>query len=81
MSYLPSPIRPGRTRPEMFPHLSSAKKRQDTLEREKMARLEQAEGELSSLRDRAGLAIRRLDERRARNHWRESIEQLIQGAT
>ena len=57
------------------------KTRLDADEREKIARLEQAERELGSLQHRAWLAINTLDERQRRNHWRESIERMIQGAS
>lgn len=50
-------------------------------EREQMARLESAEADVRDLRRRADAAIRALDARRERNHWRESIEQIIQGAS
>lgn len=49
-------------------------------EREKMERLEQAEKDLVSLKTRAARAIKNLDDRQRQNHWRESIEQMIQGA-
>lgn len=49
-------------------------------EHEKMARLEQAEKELDSLKLRAACAIGILDARQKQNHWRESIEKMIQGA-
>lgn len=52
----------------------------DRAEAEKMARLERAEAEVAGLRIRADNAIQFLDARRKRNHWRESIEQMIQGA-
>lgn len=71
---------PRRTDIDMFRMGVFSKRRQIAVEREKMARLEQAEGELATLGNRAALAIRRLDERRGRNHWREAIEQMIQGA-
>lgn len=51
----------------------------DEQEREKIARLEQAEGELVSLKARAARAVRILEERRSQNGWKESIEQMIQG--
>lgn len=60
-----------------FPH---ARKKRKTIERDKIARLEQAEADLSSLKIRASNAIRTLDNRQRRNHWRESIEKMIQGA-
>jgi len=50
-----------------------------SVEREKMERLEQAEADLRNLKDRATKAITFLDGRNKRNHWRESIEDVIQG--
>ncbi len=50
-----------------------------TVEDGKMARLEDAEQELQHLRIRADRAIATLNQRRAQNHWRESIERLIRG--
>lgn len=51
----------------------------DQTEHEKIERLEQAEAELDSLKARASKAISFLDSRHQRNHWRESIEDMIQG--
>lgn len=48
------------------------------VEREKVVRIEKAETELFDLKIRASRAIRRLDDRHKRNHWREAIEQMIQ---
>lgn len=60
--------------------LFSRKSREaDTAEDEKMARLVKAETELDSLKDRASRATSSLMERRGRNHWRESIQEMIQG--
>ena len=59
----------------------SFQNREDPEEREKMARLEAAEGDLRLLRARADLAVRLLTERNGRNHWRESIEDMIRGAS
>lgn len=56
-----------------------AKSRDDALEREKIARLEQAEQEVRSLTERGETAVRFLIARNDRNHWRESIQQMIQG--
>lgn len=56
------------------------KRQRDQAEHVKMVRLEQAEGDLRDLQTRADRALRTLDERHRRNHWRESIEQMIQGA-
>lgn len=44
------------------------------------ARLINAEQDLTALTERASEVIRTLEERRKRNHWRESIEQMIRGA-
>lgn len=57
---------------------SHHRKRVDS-DRDKDARLENAERAVKGYRARADVAIRRLDERAARNHWRESIEKMIQG--
>lgn len=45
----------------------------------KDARLEQAEKDLGDLEHRAFRAITVLESRSSRNHWRESIERMIQG--
>lgn len=50
------------------------------VEREKMERLEKAEAELVTLKARAVRAVAVLDGRQQRNHWRESIEDMIWGA-
>jgi hypothetical protein len=47
---------------------------------EKMERLEKAEEDLRNLKSRAEKAIQTLDDRHKRNHWRESITEMIQGA-
>lgn len=44
------------------------------------ARLEDAERELAILKQRADKAMYTLESRRSRNHWREAIESLFQGA-
>lgn len=49
-------------------------------EREKITRLEQAEAEVADLVARSERAIGYLTPRRGRNHWRESITEMIQGA-
>lgn len=49
-------------------------------EREKIARLEAAEEQVADLKGRSTRAIITLGNRQARNHWREAIEQMIQGA-
>ena len=43
------------------------------------ARLMNAEHEVRQLVDRADAAVKALKARRERNHWRESIEQMISG--
>lgn len=48
-------------------------------EREKIARLEEAEARSANLRQRADAAIMTLEIRRGRNHWREAIQQMIEG--
>jgi len=55
------------------------RRRKEADERAKMERLEKAETELMSLKVRAARAIQLLDARRNRNHWRESVEQMIRG--
>lgn len=54
--------------------------RNKAIEREKIERLEKAERELFWLKARAARAIMTIDERKSRNHWREAIERMIQGA-
>lgn len=49
-------------------------------EQAQYARLERAEREVADLKARADRAVRFLDERRGRNHWREAIEQVVRGA-
>lgn len=48
-------------------------------DRENMVRLEEAEVQLKDLKQRAHIAITTLDQRVRRNHWRESIQEMIQG--
>ena len=64
----------------VFQRITRRKRQSAMVERVKVARLEAAEAHLSDLRERADKAVRVLDARRSRNHWRESIEQMIQGA-
>lgn len=59
--------------------LKRRRERADAIEREKEARLEQAERELGNLQARSYHATQFLDARANRNHWRQSIEQMIQG--
>lgn len=47
------------------------------IEEKKQRDLARAEDEVRSLAERAESAIARLMERRAHNHWQESIDQLI----
>lgn len=56
------------------------RKKRDAIERENMAQLERAEGDLRDLRSRAERAVGTLTSRDNRNHWRESIEKMITGA-
>lgn len=51
----------------------------DRVEDAKIERLERAEAEVENLKMRAHAAIQILDGRRERNHWRESIQEMIQG--
>lgn len=53
----------------------------DAVEREKIERLEKAEQELRELQVRGTRAIGLLSIRGKQNHWREAIEQMIQGAS
>lgn len=62
-------------------HFTSKRKDEaERCEREKMERLEQAESDLADLRNRAARVIVLLTERQRKNHWREAIENMIQGA-
>ena len=45
----------------------------------KLSRLEAAEAEVADLRARAERAIKTLEDRRKRNHWRESIQEMLGG--
>lgn len=58
----------------------SSRTRQDEEDREKMASLERAEAELADLKDRSQRAISTLNNRHLRNHWQESIADMIRGA-
>lgn len=60
--------------------LIKRRKASKVVEDEKMAALEKAEKDLGALEFRAFHAIRALDERGGRNHWREAVERMIQGA-
>ena len=53
--------------------------RRKEVERGDQERLEQAERDLRNLKTRAYRAIRILEDRRARNHWQMSIDQMIRG--
>jgi len=57
----------------------AARDTQNEVDREKMRRLEAAEQELASLRERGVVAVNTLIARNERNHWRESIEDMIHG--
>lgn len=58
----------------------SSRNERDTVERERMARLEQAERDLAGLKERKDKAMGILIPRQSRNHWREAIEDMIMGA-
>lgn len=55
------------------------KNKTDIVNDEKMARLENAERDLASLRRRHEQATGTLVRRVKRNHWVETIEQMVQG--
>lgn len=59
----------------------SRKRDADLAEREKIARLENAEQQLRDLQVRGDRAVQYLSSRHGRNHWREAIELMIQGAS
>lgn len=61
-------------------HIVSSRNGQEEAEREKMAALEDAEQQLASLTERSEKALHTLNTRDTSNHWRESIEQMINGA-
>lgn len=60
--------------------IGSRRQRHREEEQAKVARLEIAERDLRMLQRRERAAVRFLDERHKRNHWREAIEQLMGGA-
>lgn len=60
--------------------LRKSRAHSEAIEHEHDVRLAQAEADLEDLTARAEKAVRTLDARHRRNHWRESIEQMIQGA-
>lgn len=53
--------------------------KQTASECEQEARLEAAEKDLGNLKHRAHSAIVYLEARNHRNHWRESVEDMIRG--
>jgi hypothetical protein len=53
------------------------KKREQTDASDEQFRVAQAQ--LRSLEDRSERALKSLEDRAGRNHWRESIERMIQG--
>ena len=59
--------------------LFSRKHTDDAEEREKMALLEQVEAEAKDLRERADVAVYVMKHRDRRNHWQESIQEMIWG--
>lgn len=64
----------------MFDVTRKAKARSTEVEREKEARLKEAESTLIILKYRARKAIDYLEARQERNHWREAVHDMIQGA-
>jgi len=60
-------------------HFTRSGNTQDEVEREKMAALDEAEQTLASLTERSEKAVHALTEREDRNHWRESIQNMING--
>jgi len=57
------------------------RRREEALkEQEQEARLERAERALGALQQRAYHAERTLEERANRNHWREALIEMVQGA-
>lgn len=59
--------------------LFSRKRKEDPAEREKMALLERVEAEAQDLRERADMAVYVMRHRDRRNHWQESIHEMIWG--
>lgn len=55
------------------------RKRKRDFEAAKVARLEQAESEVKELISRGETVTKFLEDRQRRNHWRDSIEQMIRG--
>lgn len=47
----------------------------------KLQRLEQAEAEMRALRERSDRSLKFLTERHNRNHWSESVHDMITGTT
>ena len=50
------------------------------VEQDQEERLAKAEGELKDLKGRAEVAVRILDDRNKRNHWRDAVTELINGS-
>lgn len=65
----------------MFRRQSKNRAHTEAIEQEHDRQLKRAEADLADLTARGESAVRTLDARHKRNHWRESIEQMIQGAT
>lgn len=55
------------------------RKRKRDSEAAKLARLEQAESEVKELISRGETVTKVLRDRQRRNHWQDSIEQMIRG--
>ena len=64
----------------IFKRRREARAQREAAEREHDERLAEAEYDLMHLQARGENAVRTLNERHSRNHWRESIERMIQGA-
>jgi hypothetical protein len=57
---------------------NKARAHTEAIEQEHDAQLAQAEADLADLTARGEKAMRTLDTRQERNHWREAVEQMIQ---
>lgn len=64
----------------MFRRQRKERAHTEAIEHEHDMQLARAEADLAHLTARGEVAVRALDARNKRNHWRESIEQMIQGA-
>jgi len=64
----------------LFARCKARKHRETLIDAEHEARMEKADRDVTILRNRADAALNVLDSRDKRNHWRESVERMIQGA-